>query len=148
MSLGLGLHVEQALTRGNPHQWLLILWIENLVYNTGLSLVKLSVVLFYFRVFRNVRLYKYALWAASFLVVGWCIGINFLAMFECIPVQAYWQLTPRRCINNNVAFLGATISNVVVDIVILLLPLPMLWRLHLDTKRRLALSGVFICGYW
>ena len=148
MSLGLGLHVEQAQAHGNIHQWRLVLFIESLVYNTGLSLVKLSVVLFYFRIFRDIQLYRYALWIASFLVVAWCIGINLMAIFYCIPVQAYWELTPGHCIPSGRGFLGTTISNVLLDAVILLLPLPMLWKLHLDMKRKIAIGAIFVCGYW
>ncbi|KAI9656617.1 MAG: hypothetical protein M1821_004824 [Bathelium mastoideum] len=148
VSLGFGLHVEEALHHGSPHRWDLILWIVNLVYNTGLSCVKLSVVLFYFRVFRQIGLYRYAFWTAAFLVVAWCIGNNFLSIFVCFPVQSYWTGTPHRyCITNGDGFLEATISNVIIDFIILLLPMPICWRLHLTTKRKIALVGAFICGY-
>ena len=145
VSLGLGLHEAQA--SGNPSQWLLIIWIENLVYNTGLSLVKLSVILFYLRVFNNTRTYKILLWATAGLIIAWCIGNNLLAIFECVPVQSYWNLHPGHCITSS-GFLGTTITNVAVDVIILILPLPKLWNLQLQRSRKLALIGVFVCGYW
>lgn len=146
-TLGLGLHVNQA--SGNLTQWLLILWIYNLTYNTGLSCVKLSVVLFYFRVFQHLRIYSIALWFTAFLVVAWFLGTNLSSIFQCSPVQSAWDKNIKgHCIASGPDFLGTAISNLVVDLVILLIPLPALWRLHVSRTRKLALTGVFICGYW
>ena len=104
--------------------------------------------MFYFRVFRTIRPFRVGLWLTGFLVIAWCAAINLLAILECLPVQSYWTHGPRRCINNESAFLGTTITNVIIDVIILVLPLPVLWKLHVKRSRKLALTGVFICGYW
>lgn len=44
--------------------------------------------------------------------------------------------------------MGVTIPNVVIDLMILLLPLPMLWRLQIDVKKKAALIINFMLGYW
>ena len=43
--------------------------------------------------------------------------------------------------------MGVTISNVFVDLLILILPLPMLWRLQINIKKKLALIANFMLGY-
>ena len=146
VSLGLGLHAKEA--PGSQKQWYITLFAVNLVYNTGLSLVKLSVILFYGRVFGKVTYYKRALWLTGFLVVAWLIANNLLAILQCIPVQSYWEGGPRHCITAESSFLGTTITNILIDVIILILPLPGLWKLHISFRRKLALIGVFICGYW
>ena len=146
--LGGGLHVQEALHYGSPRQWLLIIWIGEIIYTTGLSFVKLSVVLFYFRVFGKIRFYRYILWVVAMLPIVWGIIINCMTVFVCVPVQSYWEGTPgRHCLNNATGFLMAAITNILIDIIILLLPLPVLWRLQLSPTRKLAVVGLFVCGY-
>ena len=43
--------------------------------------------------------------------------------------------------------MGVIISHVFVDLLILILPLPMLWRLQINIKKKLALIANFMLGY-
>ncbi len=145
--IGLGKHIKQA--PDPPTDDAKVFFAANLIYNTGLSLVKMSVLLFYIRIFNGVQLYRLVFWFLGFLIVGWCVAINFLAIFSCIPVQKSWN--PKlegHCIPMHAAFLGTTASNIIIDGFILLAPMPMLWRLRVDMRRKLALIGVFAAGYW
>lgn len=126
----------------------LILFTVNPVYNTALTLVKLSVLMFYVRVFRTVRVYRYAFHLTGLLLVCWWIGINCLAIFTCWPVSKSWKKIPGHCADTQHTFLAATTTNIFADVVLLVLPIPMLWKLHLETNRKVALLGIFVCGYW
>ena len=147
VNIGLGKHISQV---PQPHSQLaLTLFIVNFVYITGLSMVKMSVLLFYVRVFGTVSAYRVIFWTVGILIVGWCVSINLLALLTCIPVQKAWlPTTPGSCLVTYRAFLGTSISNVVIDVIILIAPVPMLWRLHIETPRKFALIGVFAAGYW
>lgn len=82
-------------------------------------------------------------------MIGWWIAINFVATFNCIPVEKYWK--PKlsgTCISTYDGFLGASIPNLVTDVFLLLLPLPMLWTLQISWRSKIGLILVFICGYW
>ncbi|KAK8061767.1 hypothetical protein PG994_008133 [Apiospora phragmitis] len=39
-----------------------------------------------------------------------------------------------------------SVPNVVTDVVMIILPLPVVWRLHIDYKQKFALTGVFLLG--
>ena len=147
MSIGLGKHIDQI---PSSHSELLkLLFIDILIYNTGLTVIKLSVLLFYNRVFRIVFVYRIIFWIVTFLIVSWGIAINFLAIFTCDPVPLYWDRTiPGTCLNRSKTFLGATMPNIVIDFILLILPMPMLWRLHIQISSKVALVGVFSAGYW
>lgn len=41
---------------------------------------------------------------------------------------------------------GVGISNLLLDVLILCLPLPIIWDLHLDKQRKLALTVIFLTG--
>ena len=147
MSIGLGKHINQV--PGSHSELWKLLFIAELIYNTGLTVVKLSVLLFYARVFRIVFVYRIIFWIVAFLIVGWGIAINFVAIFVCNPVPRYWDQTiPGKCLNDGKAFLGTTIPNIVIDFILLILPMPMLWRLQTKISSKVALVGVFSAGYW
>ena len=82
-------------------------------------------------------------------MIAWWIAINFVATFNCTPVEKYWNTElPGTCIDTYYGFLGASIPNFVTDVLLLLLPLPVLWRLHIPSRSKIGIILVFLCGYW
>ena len=145
--IGLGQHESQVST---PITQLLVpLFAFNYLFNSALTLIKTSVLLFYARVFKIVRWYSVLLWITAGLVIAWWISICLLATFSCNPVAKSWDpMLPGECVDTYTTFLGAAIPNTIVDFILLLLPLPMLWRLQIVWKYKLSLLAVFSCGYW
>lgn len=69
--------------------------------------------------------------------------------FGCSPIKKYWAPdVPGVCMDIKPMFLAGDIPILILDFVILLLPLPMLWKLQLPFQRKLLIFGVFIFGYW
>ncbi len=148
VSIGFGKHINQIPKSHDP-ELAKLLFVDNLLYNTGLTIVKMSVLLFYVRIFKTVKTYKLMFWITACLILGWCIAINFLALFTCTPVHKSWNPeTPGHCLPQSKTFLGATIPNILIDFLLLVLPMPMLWRLHIKSSHKVALVGVFAAGYW
>ena len=146
VSIGLGQHLGQLSTK--PSQLALTLFVGEQFYNTSLPLIKVSALLFYARVFKTVRWFRVALWIVGAMVVSWFIAIECVAIFSCIPDRKLWEPTiPGHCIDTYTSFLGTAAPNVITDFLILLLPLPMLWRLNIGLKHRLGLIFVFMLGY-
>ena len=145
VSIGLGRHISQI---PEPHTELGKLFIVNLIlYNTGFTLVRLSVLFFYVRFFRSVHTYRIVFWAVGSLMIGWCIATNFLAIFSCLPIHRAWDpATPGHCLDPSRIFLGSIILNIVIDVVLLVTPIPMLWKLNMKTSSKLALMAVFCSG--
>ena len=115
----------------------------------GLSLVKLSVLLFYAKLFGSVRIYRIAFWIVGSIIIGWCVAMEFLANFPVVPIQKAWLLAiTGHCLDSNRVNLGSTISNVVIDVIVLILPIPMLWKMNIQRQRKVELVGVFAAGYW
>ena len=148
VSVGLGKHIDRV--PASRHSELAkLLFADNILYNTGLTVVKMSVLLFYTRVFRAVHTYRILFYITAALIVGWFLAINLLAIFACVPVRKKWDpTTPGTCLDSSSTFLGATITNVLIDLVLLVLPMPMIWKLQIDVGHKLALLGVFAAGYW
>ena len=149
VSFGFGKHFQQTHT--SLTTWLKTVFIFEFFYNIGLTLAKLSVVLFYARCFGSVSWsFRLVLFVTALAVVAWGIIFVFLDIFTCTPVRRAWDISvPGHCI----AFvageaLGSAISNVAVDVFLLLLPMPMLWPLQMSTTRKVSLAVAFALGYW
>ncbi len=76
-------------------------------------------------------------------------GVLFISMalFQCTPVEKFWNFEiPGHCIKILTFFRAETTFNLVTNVVILLLPMPMVWHLQMALRRRLLLIGIFASG--
>ncbi|KAI0858072.1 hypothetical protein F4860DRAFT_527435 [Xylaria cubensis] len=113
--------------------------------NTG---VKLSIIDFYVTLFgtsRNFRTISYSLMVA---VGVYCLLVILVAFLLCRPLAFNWDTTipGGYCGNRNAAFLASGILNLILDISVIVLPLPMLWGLHMPIYRKIGLTLLFSVG--
>ena len=81
-----------------------------------------------------------------FIVVS-SIPQIFISFLACVPIRAFWESdTPRTCINLEASFIVGAVINVVTDVFILILPLPVLWHLKASRSRRILLIAMFSMG--
>jgi hypothetical protein len=77
----------------------------------------------------------------------WVVTITFLFIFICFPVAKLWypQL-PGKCINQVATWIANAASTILTDLIILLMPLPPLWSLHLAKREKIGLTAAFGLG--
>lgn len=128
-------------------RWGQILYVELLIYSFAVPLPKLVLLLFYVRIFSNRR-FKIACYVVGAFVVAWCPAVFFTDVFQCSPIALAWDksITSGTCINVLAFFRYIAIPVVLSDAVLLIMPLPMIWQLHMNHKQKLALSSVFLLG--
>lgn len=119
-----------------------------LTFTWAVSLTKLSILLFYLR-FCTTRAFKISIYCTMAFLVAWTINWTFLVTFQCVPVEAYWRLPKSgdHCIplQNEMHLLHGS-TNLVTDILVLLLPVPTVWSLQMPMRQKLTLIGVFTLG--
>ena len=82
-----------------------------------------------------------------FLVFGYLFSNLLTLAFGCTPIDKYWNsTTPGHCIAETEAGVVYGSLNFVSDIVIFVLPLPMVWRLQLSRESKLGVILVFMGG--
>lgn len=146
---GVGRHLD-VLYATNPQavvNWAKCGYAIETIYSAAVAVPKLSIIASYLRIFTDRRL-RIATW-----IVGGVIAANGLAgiitsLASCHPFSARWDpaLFQTHCIDAPRFWEGTSVPNVVTDAVMLALPLPTVWRLHIDTKQKIALSAVFALG--
>ena len=126
-----------------------VLWAIFWLYNIAICLSKLSALAFYARVFspghRNFRL---ALWVVAGLSCAWVVAVLVSLILLCNPPQKAWQRAiPGTCQDPYNWWLAGGVSSFILDLIVLLLPLPMLWKLQVKPSRKGLIIAVFLSGY-
>jgi hypothetical protein len=116
----------------------------------AIGLAKISVLLFYRRIFRGT-LFNVATWTVIGLVAAWMVAFFFANLLECLPISEAFVNAPGlggnpKCINAIPMYLAQVYSDVVLDVLILAIPIPLVWKLHLPMQQRLAILGIFLLG--
>jgi hypothetical protein len=124
-------------------------FIATTIYFTIVSSTKLSILFMYRRLFGVNASFRRQVIVVAVVVVGFWIGTTVSDLLNCIPLDWTWRNSlddPRYCFNYNIFWLTAGIVEAVIDIVIIVLPIRVVLRLHLDRSKKIAIAGVFLLG--
>ncbi|KAL4772929.1 hypothetical protein BDW60DRAFT_222136 [Aspergillus nidulans var. acristatus] len=148
VEVGLGRHVA-AVSPRDLTIFLKLLWTEYYVFDTGTAVAKASALLFYARIFtRASSRFRYCLWAVHACNVCWLIGILLAVVFECLPIAKVWNPSlSGSCQDTRILWMGSGITSLIIDVFILVLPVPMVWRLKATPMRKILATLVLISGY-
>ena len=119
-----------------------------LTYTLTITLVKISILLLYRRIFDTAAFKRKTLVVGVLCIIWFFIAIC-LEIFQCHPLSAAFDpemLSTDHCIDFQTYYEGVTASNIAMDIIMLLLPVHMVWRLRLPIKQRIVLSSIFMLG--
>ncbi|KAI3325463.1 hypothetical protein HD806DRAFT_552739 [Xylariaceae sp. AK1471] len=127
--------------------------IETIFLRISNTLVKVSLLAFYLRIFNPVPRLKFMIWVGLVAVVGFCIAVIIGTLVLCIPrpgdLDTFRLITvPQRCFFNipKVTTAG-TVFSVISDFYILFIPIHILPSLKLSRKRKAAVGSVFLLGF-
>ncbi|KUI71215.1 hypothetical protein VM1G_07108 [Cytospora mali] len=122
-----------------------LIFISSCLIQFPLATVKISVLLFYRRIFLSSRPFRVCVWIAIATVVFWGLVFFFLVLTQVDPISASW--TGGRLRYNSTALgLAQVGTSIALDFVVLCLPLPVISQLHMASKRKLAVSMIFWLG--
>lgn len=116
------------------------------IYCTTLGVTKVSILLMYTRIFPT-RPFRIAAIVLGGIAVAWVISIICVSVFQCSPIAKAWHPNlPGTCINLKGSFIGNAVPNILTDIAILSLPVPVVWGLQASPAYRLSVIGLFLLG--
>lgn len=115
------------------------------LYCVGTSSFKWSALLLFHRVFGSVPRFTALLWCLAAIILVNNIAEIFLSVFQCNPVHKAWDTKAKgTCVNILPAAVIPGTINVVSDIVTVLLPMPLVCKLHMQLNRKIQLVGIFL----
>ena len=121
-------------------------WTIQLVFGCSISLTRLSLLFFYRRIFATKRFHYLSL-VMLFFIIGWWIAYVVAVILSCRPVNAFWdQSVKGHCMNEMTLAYGLTATELAINVVLLVMPVPWIKRLRLPTEKKVAIWGVFMLG--
>lgn len=125
----------------------LLVYICEILYVITIGLVKVSILLFYLRVF-PLRPLHLASWTMICYCVAGTLAFLLVTIFQCHPIAYIWNkdIKGGTCVNfNAVAWANAAI-NIQQDLLIIFLPVNALRRLQLNSRKKIGMYAMFGVG--
>ncbi|ATZ45769.1 Btp1 [Botrytis cinerea B05.10] len=149
----LGLHVwdirpEKLLAIGNyQHNGV---FIGDMLYFWGIMFTKLSILTLYVKIFKINKVFRYICYGMMAFTIVYLMIFFFLFAFNCNPPARTWHLLGwtggGSCFDNIKTSYAVGGINIFTDIVILIMPLPLIYRLQLKLAQKLGLIAIFGTG--
>lgn len=111
--------------------------------------VKTSILVFYFTLTGREKIYLWANYMTLALTNATGLALTFLNIFQCSPYSdtfTYPLPDDAKCIDIVTLYLSSAPVNIITDLVILLLPLPILTAMTLPRKQKIILIVTFGFG--
>jgi hypothetical protein len=126
---------------------LFLYWVSQILYKISLQLTKISLLLFYKRIFGTVKWFKHLSTVLVVALIVYAIVSCVTGMAQCNPVARAWnRAVDGTCINLTQFFIANGAFATITDIVILIMPLPLVWGLMLPMAQKIALVPIFGLG--
>ncbi|CAL3967733.1 unnamed protein product [Diplocarpon coronariae] len=157
MSCALAYGTKRGLGRPDvdiPQSWIGALrgsqYAFTILYNPALMATKTSILIFYLRISRNTqKMLRRGSYGALAVVNSVGLVLTFLNALQCDPVRAgYGPLggAERRCIPIVMLYLCSAPANIMTDLAILVLPIPVLTGIRLPPRQKAVLVFTFGLG--
>lgn len=117
-------------------------------YATTEGLAKLAVCILYKQLFPNRPVHITMNITMAVLICASIAG-GLVDLFGCTPFSAHWGTAEEQaahCIDTEALFVWGSFDNIVTDVVLLVVPIPIVWNLHASRGLRVGLIITFLFG--
>ncbi|PNY18832.1 Uncharacterized protein TCAP_07485 [Tolypocladium capitatum] len=147
-TVGAGLHMWDVLFSDFSPPFLQTALAASIIYAISITFSKLSLLAFYLRVFPNQASFRRAVFALVGAVCADTVAYILVAVFRCRPVAAAWNLPmmPGQCIENLAPMMVLSVADIIIDVVILCLPIPVMVSLSIQPRQKVMLTLLLATG--
>ncbi|KAI1740422.1 hypothetical protein F4680DRAFT_419403 [Xylaria scruposa] len=141
-----GYHITQYSVP-QLNTWFKIVLAGEVLYNFSSALSRISVLLFYRRIFSVDRYFLIFMRVMIFLIAASSLAAVFGLIFTTNPVEAQWNvLLPHTSINTRAFYDSTAALNIAFDLAVFGLVQRKVWKLQLDKNRKALLSFLLLLG--
>ncbi|EXL66201.1 hypothetical protein FOPG_17605 [Fusarium oxysporum f. sp. conglutinans race 2 54008] len=126
----------------------LILWISEFFYSWSIFLSKIAVLTLYRRMFQLLPI-RWPILILMVACVVWILTRTFATIFRCSPVRFFWDRSMHGHCTMNVAkyYFATDLAHTMLEVLILTLPIFEVSRMKLPFGQKVAVIGLFACGF-
>lgn len=121
-----------------------------MLYFLGIMFTKLSILTLYIRIFQVKKMFRNLCYGMMAFTVVYLIMFFFLFAFNCNPPARTWHLIGwtggGSCFDNIKTSYAVGGINIFTDVVILIMPIPLLSQLNLNFTHKIGLIAIFGTG--
>ncbi|KAF2123687.1 hypothetical protein P153DRAFT_303557 [Dothidotthia symphoricarpi CBS 119687] len=142
----LGVHIWE-LTGYEVNTSINLVSVTGILYCPFSACAKLSLLFFYLKL-SHLRWFRLCVYGSMFVVVGYNIAIVFPLVFSCTPFMKGYDITITEgyCLDRTPLYMATAVLNMITDILILVLPIPMIVRLQMPKVQKAGLICIFGVG--
>lgn len=126
-----------------------IFYFEEILYLMAISLTKVSILLFYLRIFPDRRL-RQAIFVTIGVTVLYMVTFSIASALQCQPVHLAWNRWDGehegKCSNLHAAAYAAAGINILLDLVVMFLPIREIMHLSLGLRQKFGIMVMFSLG--
>lgn len=119
------------------------------IYQIGISFFKIALLISYLRLLQGTdhKIYRMTVWATIVVVFLAHLGCALSLVFACTPVEKSWKpWVPGSCLQPGPSFTGYAVVTIVSDVVVAVLPIPVLLKLNVRLEKKVGLIAIFMLG--
>ncbi|KAH7251603.1 hypothetical protein BKA59DRAFT_492075 [Fusarium tricinctum] len=122
-------------------------FISPILYAVCTAFSKMALALFYRRLSPQ-RWWRWSVYSVLFLVAGYNLAIMLVIIFGCTPFEKSWDFTilEGSCVNRPAVYICTAILGIASDLILLVMPLPMILRLQMPRRQKAGLVVLFVIG--
>ncbi|SPO02965.1 related to integral membrane protein PTH11 [Cephalotrichum gorgonifer] len=132
----------------DPTEGMIWNYTVQILYNPILALVKLSVLVFLYRLFAQKRGVKTCVVALAVATALQALAVAGAIVFQCTPISFNWRpmMAGGRCVDQRALYVSTAAFTIVTDVLVLLIPGYIFRDLKIPRKAKIALLFVFLLG--
>ncbi|KAI0487197.1 hypothetical protein F4859DRAFT_525401 [Xylaria cf. heliscus] len=142
---GLGHHAQ---TVPAPNQFSIpkVLFSFELFHIISLNLGKLSALFFYLKLFNNKSVARITKWCILAVSLG-TVGLVLWQFLFCHPLYKMWEWDGlENCGDRQPLYVAVCVWSIFTDLLVLVVPLPIIWKLKMERNQKIRLSWLFAAG--
>lgn len=130
------------------------LFCTTLLSTPALAFAKCSIIFFYRRIFRG-HIFNVITYLLLVFIILWGAAMFLSNLLTCRPISGSWEAftaaptegaRKAKCFNPVPKFYVSAICDLVADIIIFIIPQPMIWKLQMPKSRKIGVSAIFVLG--
>lgn len=145
---GLGRHLAYHLLN-NPDTITMYLKLQTgveIIYMASVTFPKIAILLFFLRIFVD-RVVRALVWVLVIVMVMFFIAGLILALALCRPYAFKWDKTIHgTCGDIMAGYRWVSIPSIVTDFFILVIPIPVIWKLQMNRGKKIGVILTFMVG--
>ncbi|KAL9119007.1 MAG: hypothetical protein Q9187_004441 [Circinaria calcarea] len=143
---GIGLHVTQLRSIEQSTIGLKVFYASQYFFTMVTACNRLSILSLYIEIFRR-KSFLIAANITTILVVGWWLGSMLTSILICRPISLNWDKSINgTCGDVFKVELASASWNLIFDLTLVVLPMPVLWTLQMARRIKLGISATFGLG--